>query len=80
MSMTIQDAAQTRDGFPRPFPPTPTNVLEQLRMTDRVAIITGGADGIGLSVAEAIAEAGGNVVLWYNSLVKNRRQGVKEKT
>ncbi|KAE8153136.1 short-chain dehydrogenase [Aspergillus avenaceus] len=67
MSMTIQDAAQTRDGFPRPFPSTPTNVLDQLRMTDRVVVITGGADGIGLSVAEAIAEAGGNVVLWYNS-------------
>ncbi|KAJ5579745.1 short-chain dehydrogenase [Penicillium hispanicum] len=67
MSMTIQDAAHTRGGFPRPFPSTPTNVLDQLRMIDRVAVITGGADGIGLSVAEAIAEAGGNVVLWYNS-------------
>lgn len=65
--MTIQDAAHTRDGFPRPFPSTPTNVLDQLRMTNKVAVITGGADGIGLSVAEGIAEAGGNVVLWYNS-------------
>ena len=67
MSMTIQDCDQIRDGFPRPYPNTPTNVLEQLRMTDKVTVITGGADGIGLSVAEAIAEAGGNVVLWYNS-------------
>lgn len=67
MSMTVQDTAYVRDGFPRPFPNTPTNVLEQLRMTGKVAVVTGGADGIGLSVAEAIAEAGGTVVLWFNS-------------
>ncbi|KAJ5588300.1 short-chain dehydrogenase [Penicillium hordei] len=67
MSMTIQDTAHVRNGFPRPFPNTPTNVLEQLRMTGKVVVVTGGADGIGLSVAEAIAEAGGTVVLWFNS-------------
>lgn len=69
MSMTIQDADQVRDGFPRPFPNTPSNVLEQLRMAGKVVVVTGAADGIGLAVTEAMAEAGADVVLWYNSYV-----------
>lgn len=36
-------------------------------MTGRVVCVTGAADGIGLAVVEAMAEAGANVALWYNS-------------
>ncbi|GKT72776.1 L-xylulose reductase [Colletotrichum tofieldiae] len=67
MSMSTEDCQKTREGFPRPFPNTPSNVLEQLRVTDKVIVVTGAADGIGFAVSEAMAEAGGNVALWYNS-------------
>ncbi|OQD76413.1 hypothetical protein PENDEC_c004G06685 [Penicillium decumbens] len=67
MSMSIGDASQVRDGFPRPFPNVPSNVLDQFRMAGKVVVVTGAADGIGLAVTEAMAEAGANVVLWYNS-------------
>ncbi|KAF6805423.1 NADP-dependent mannitol dehydrogenase 1 [Colletotrichum sojae] len=67
MSMSIEDSQEARGGFPRPFPNTPSNVLDQLRVTGKVIVVTGAADGIGLAVSEAMAEAGGNVALWYNS-------------
>ncbi|RSL56758.1 hypothetical protein CEP54_008620 [Fusarium duplospermum] len=67
MSMSKQDAAILRDGFPRPFPNTPNNVLEQLRLDGKVVVVTGAAGGIGFAVAEAMAEAGANVAFWYNS-------------
>lgn len=67
MSMTVSDCAQVRDGFPRPFPNTPTNVTEQLQVTGKVVVVTGSADGIGYAVAEAMAEGKANVAMWYNS-------------
>ncbi|KAL4958441.1 hypothetical protein BDW69DRAFT_201790 [Aspergillus filifer] len=67
MSMTAENCAVVRDGFPRPFPDTPSNVLEQFKMNGKVAVVNGAADGIGYAVAEAYAEAGGDVALWYNS-------------
>lgn len=67
MSMNFDDCGVTRDGFPRPFPSTPSNVLDQLRMNDKVVVVNGASDGIGLAVAEAIAEAGGHVAFWYNT-------------
>lgn len=36
-------------------------------LTHRTALISGGDRGIGLNVAEALAEAGANVAIWYNS-------------
>lgn len=66
MSMTIEDSPG-REGFPRPFPNTPTNVLEQFCLDGKVVVVNGAADGIGLAVAQAMAEAGANVALWYNS-------------
>ena len=67
MSMTVADCTTIRHGFPRPFPNTPTNVLEQFKMSGRVAVVTGAADGIGYAVSEAMAEAHADVALWYNS-------------
>ncbi|EGP90326.1 unnamed protein product [Zymoseptoria tritici ST99CH_1A5] len=65
MSMSVEDAGVER--APKPVPDIPDSVFSQLRMDGRVVAITGGADGIGLAVAEAMAEAGANVALWYNS-------------
>ncbi|OJJ59567.1 hypothetical protein ASPSYDRAFT_77967 [Aspergillus sydowii CBS 593.65] len=67
MSMTQENCAVVRDGFPRPFPDTPSNVLDQFKMAGKVVTVTGAADGIGYAVAEAMAEAGAAVALWYNS-------------
>lgn len=70
MSMSIEECASPRSGFPRPVPDTPEGVFDQLKLTGRTAVITGAADGIGLAVAEAYAEAGANIALWYNSYVE----------
>lgn len=67
MSMSAQDCDQVREGFPRPFPNTPTNVFDQLSLKGKVVVVNGAADGIGLAVAEAMAEAGAHVAFWYNS-------------
>jgi NAD(P)-dependent dehydrogenase (short-subunit alcohol dehydrogenase family) len=37
--------------------------LNKFKLTDRVAVITGGARGIGFSTAEALAEAGSRVII-----------------
>jgi NAD(P)-dependent dehydrogenase (short-subunit alcohol dehydrogenase family) len=37
--------------------------LEKFKVTDRVAVVTGGASGIGFSTAEALAEAGARVII-----------------
>lgn len=67
MSMSVDECQTPREGFPRPVPDTSESVFEQLKLTGRVAVVNGAADGIGLSVAEAYAEAGAQVALWYNS-------------
>ena len=69
MSMNFENCGVVRDGFPKPFPNTPENVMEQFKMNGKVAVVTGAADGIGLAVAEAMAEAGAHVAFWYNSYV-----------
>lgn len=65
MSMTVQDTATPRKA--RPVPETPENVLEQFSLKGKVVVVNGASDGIGYAVAEAMAEAGGNVALYYNS-------------
>ncbi|MBL8545403.1 MAG: SDR family oxidoreductase [Hyphomonadaceae bacterium] len=37
--------------------------LEKFKLTNRVAVVTGGASGIGYSTAEALAEAGARVII-----------------
>lgn len=67
--MHVEDCSVVRQGFPRPFPNTPANVLEQFKLSGKVVVVTGAADGIGFAVAEAMAESGANVAMWYNSCV-----------
>jgi len=63
--MSLEDASVARQ--PKPVPSTPENVLEQLTVKGKVIAVTGASSGIGFAVAEAMAEAGGNVALLYNS-------------
>ncbi|KAL9092414.1 MAG: hypothetical protein Q9159_000922 [Coniocarpon cinnabarinum] len=65
MSMTVADASAPREA--KPVPNTSGNVFEQLSMKGKTVIVTGAADGIGFAAAEAVAEAGANIALWYNS-------------
>jgi sorbose reductase len=66
--MSIEETQGSRPGFPKPVPShISDSVFEQFRLSNKTAVITGAADGIGLAVAEAYAEAGANVALWYNS-------------
>lgn len=65
--MSVEDCAVAREGFPRPIPDTPRNVVEQFKMSGKVAVVNGAADGIGYAVAEGFAEAGAAVALLYNS-------------
>jgi sorbose reductase len=65
MSMSIEDAGVVRE--PKPVPNISESVFAQFRMDGKVVAITGGADGLGLAAAEAMAEAGANIALWYNS-------------
>jgi hypothetical protein len=67
--MNVNDTTVVREGFPRPFPDTPSNVLEQFRMGGKVIVVTGASDGIGYAVAEAMAEANGSVAMLYNTWV-----------
>jgi sorbose reductase len=65
--MSIEECQTPRPGFPKPVPDTPSNVMQQFSMIDKVIVVTGAAEGIGGAVADAMAEAGGHVALWYNS-------------
>ena len=38
--------------------------MNNLDLKDRVAIITGGAQGFGLAISKRIIESGGKVVIW----------------
>lgn len=47
--------------------PTSTSVQTLFSLKHKTAIISGGDRGIGLNVAQALAEAGANVAIWFNS-------------
>ncbi|KAJ4151446.1 hypothetical protein LMH87_012147 [Akanthomyces muscarius] len=67
MSMNFENCSEVREGFPKPFPNIPANVVQQFSMSGKVVVVTGAADGLGYAAAEAMAEAQGNVAFWYNS-------------
>jgi sorbose reductase len=47
--------------------PASKSIHTLFSLKHRTAIISGGDRGIGLNVAEALAEAGADVAIWYNS-------------
>ena len=49
--------------------PESHRVMPLFSLKGKTAIVAGAAANIGLAVAEAFAEAGANVALWYNSNV-----------
>jgi sorbose reductase len=56
-------------------------VLPLFSLNGRTAIVSGAGAGIGLAVAHALAEAGANVAIWYNSNKKAIQEAEKvEKT
>lgn len=48
-------------------PPTITKGFPLFSLKGRTAIVSGAGGGIGLAVAQGLAEAGADVVIWYNS-------------
>ena len=46
-------------------------------LTGKVALVTGGNGGIGLGMAEAMAQAGADVVIWGTNEEKNADAGEK---
>lgn len=53
--------------LPTNAPRLSENVLDLFSLKGKVASITGSSQGIGLAVAEAYAQAGADIALWYNS-------------
>jgi sorbose reductase len=44
-----------------------SSLLDRFSLRGKTAVVTGAGGGIGLSVAQAFAELGANVAIWYNS-------------
>ncbi|KAG5360056.1 putative NADP-dependent mannitol dehydrogenase [Yarrowia sp. B02] len=53
--------------LPTAVPEFPKNILDRFSLKGKVASITGSSSGIGFAVAEAFAQAGADVAIWYNS-------------
>ncbi|KAK5627409.1 hypothetical protein RRF57_003124 [Xylaria bambusicola] len=63
-------AADMKTGkFPHHNMPTPKSdlVMPLFSLKGRTVIVSGAGAGIGLAIAHGLAEAGGNVAIWYNS-------------
>ena len=48
-------------------PPKTESIVELFKLKGRTAVVSGSDRGIGLRVAQAFAEAGANVAIWYHS-------------
>lgn len=57
--------------YPAPAPAhtkdTSLTILDLFKLNGKVASVTGSSSGIGYAVAEAYAQAGADVAIWYNS-------------
>ncbi|RLV94790.1 Sorbose reductase SOU1 [Spathaspora sp. JA1] len=53
--------------LPTQAPNLPSSVLDLFSLRGKVATVTGSSQGIGYAVAEAFAQAGADIAIWYNS-------------
>lgn len=66
--------------LPQPFPQLANNVLDLFSLKGKVASVTGSSTGIGWVVAEAFAQAGADVAVWYNSHdAREKAEGLAKK-
>lgn len=64
----IQSVINTAVGsLPTKAPKLSSNVMDLFSLKGQVASVTGSSGGIGYAVAEAYAQAGADVAIWYNS-------------
>ncbi len=66
MDSAIINGSQFATDITSPPPPN-AGVLALFSLKGKTAIVSGAGAGIGLVVAHALAEAGANVAIWYNS-------------
>lgn len=68
MSQNIQSIIEPKLGnLPTQEPEISSNVINLFSLRGKVASVTGSSQGIGLAVAEAYAQAGADIAIWYNS-------------
>ncbi|KAM7208749.1 L-xylulose reductase [Naviculisporaceae sp. PSN 640] len=67
MSETVKDGKFVHNNT---VPPNADRVLPLFSLKGKTAIVSGAAAGIGYAAAQAFAEAGANVAIWYNSNTK----------
>ncbi|KAJ8141515.1 hypothetical protein OXX79_004779 [Metschnikowia pulcherrima] len=66
--------------LPTKGPKTGKTIQELFSLKGKVASITGSSGGIGWAVAEAYAQAGADVAIWYNSKPAEEKAAYLEKT
>ena len=69
MKQSPEDSAMKNGLFQvnNTVPPKEDQIIPLFQLTHRTAIVSGSDRGIGLRVAQAFAEAGANVAIWYHS-------------
>ncbi|KAM9907480.1 hypothetical protein OXX69_006415, partial [Metschnikowia pulcherrima] len=66
--------------LPTKGPKTGKTIQDLFSLKGKVASITGSSGGIGWAVAEAYAQAGADVAIWYNSKPAEEKAAYLEKT
>ncbi len=60
------------------FPRTTEIVREKMRLKDKIALVTGGSQGIGRAIAVRFAQEGADVVINYNRTAKGAEEALAE--